>query len=244
MLNHLCYCDQSSDIKLNIRTVSLMEQLTDSLDNRVVTGIRFAVKYNMITIEIQEGQLVNGIVNRTSVKWKKDLGYLPENGPESVKLNYNFKSFNLDDIELPFGQFVTGVKFILVANNHLSLRVRGTQMYNHSTNYPSVDHDWHYPHLKYDEERIIINIKDLANSAEVINQTTELSRSGRDYINLSVGLYSDEFNNLAVIPFFDSQNVVTEPPAPFGGVGFFYKGQPGFGGFLSFKLMKVKNNFY
>lgn len=70
-----------------------------------------------------------------------------------------------------------------------------------------------------------------------------MSRSRRDYISFSVGLYSNEFNNLAVIPFFDSQDVVTEPPAPLGGLGLFYKGQLGFGGFLSLKYITSEYNY-
>ncbi|XP_057334298.1 uncharacterized protein LOC130673340 [Microplitis mediator] len=242
-LEKLCACDRSSDTKLSIRTVSLREQVTDSSDNYVVTGIKFTVKDNMITINIQEGQLVNGIVDPTTVKWKTDLGNLPKNGPDSVVLNYYFKSFDLDDIELPYGQFVTGVKFELVGESHLALSIRGTEMWNNIKSWPSKISQWHVPPVNLKDERIKIDITDFANSAEIKNQTTELSRSRRDYISLSVGLYSNEFNNLAIIPFFDSQDVVTEPPAPLGGVGLFYKSQLGFGGFLSLKYIASEYNY-
>lgn len=39
------------------------------------------------------------------------------------------------------------------------------------------------------------------------------------------------------VPFLDIQPVVADPPAPLSGAGIYYKGQPGFGGFVGLKLI-------
>lgn len=70
-----------------------------------------------------------------------------------------------------------------------------------------------------------------------------LSHSGWNYVDLSVGLLSSQFNNLPVIPFFDSQIVAFNPPAPLGGLGLVYKGQPGYGGFIAFQIIASKYTY-
>lgn len=39
------------------------------------------------------------------------------------------------------------------------------------------------------------------------------------------------------VPFLDAQDVVNDPPVPLEGVGLFLKGQDGFGGFITPKIM-------
>lgn len=38
------------------------------------------------------------------------------------------------------------------------------------------------------------------------------------------------------VPFLDSQDVVTSPPMPLQGLGLYYKGQSGYGGFIAPKI--------
>ncbi|XP_057323742.1 uncharacterized protein LOC130666607 [Microplitis mediator] len=129
-LGQLCACDKQVDQDTSIRTISLREHYTDSADNRVVTGIRFIVKNNIVTIQIREGKLVNGIINPQTVRWIDDDGQRPEIGPDTVKLSYNIRAFELDDIELPDGHLVTGVKFLVTNKTRISLAVRGSAMYD------------------------------------------------------------------------------------------------------------------
>lgn len=41
------------------------------------------------------------------------------------------------------------------------------------------------------------------------------------------------------VPFLDSQDVITNPPSPLQGVGIYYKGLIGFGGFIAPKLSTI-----
>lgn len=81
-----------------------------------MTGIRFAVKNNVIRIEIQKGQIKNGAIDPKTQEWKSADDYPLKIIHDIVTLDYNIKSFNLDDIKLPFGEFVTG-NFIVKKNN-------------------------------------------------------------------------------------------------------------------------------
>lgn len=68
----------------------------------------------MITLQIQEGHLVNGEIDPSSVKWRTDGGH-PADGPtQTVRLSYKIRGFNLDDIKMPDGQFVTGTKVLSI----------------------------------------------------------------------------------------------------------------------------------
>ncbi|XP_057339523.1 uncharacterized protein LOC130677022 [Microplitis mediator] len=243
ILQLFCYCDKYSDEELSIRTLSLREHYTDSADSRVVTGIRFSVKDNIISIDIQEGKLVNSTVDRNTVRWVPGNGYPPSKGPDKIKLSFYVKSFNLDDIELPDGYFVTGVKFELLDDNHITLVVRGTKIWEECQYWQSSNHHWFYPISAPRDLREKIDIKDYKNSAEVPVQNIEMSNSGWNYIDLSVGLLSQKYNNLPVIPFFDSQSVQSTPPSPLGGVGLFHKGQLGYGGFIAFRLISSPYTF-
>lgn len=137
---------------------------------RVVTGIRFVVKNNEISIEIQEGHIAYGSIDQKTVRWNTNKGHPPKKGPETVKLGYKIKSFNLDDIELPADYFVTGIlletstikiwysylwllifsgaRFELQDDNHVTLVVRGTNMVKR----PFVS-DWFYPQVNPGDQR-------------------------------------------------------------------------------------------
>lgn len=47
-----------------------------------------------------------------------------------------------------------------------------------------------------------------------------------------------------VIPYFDAQEVVSDPPTPLGGLGLFLKGAEGFEGFVAPRIRKSKYAYY
>lgn len=112
--------------------------------NRVIVGVRFVVKNGIITLEIKQGTMVNGAVDQRTVFWNTSFGFVDE-PPDVVRLDYQVKTFNLDTIELPEGQFLTGVKFEVLTDNHITLVIRGSTMYNDDKVFTSVHDEWHYP---------------------------------------------------------------------------------------------------
>ncbi|XP_057323949.1 uncharacterized protein LOC130666731 [Microplitis mediator] len=242
-LEQLCACDKQVDQDTSIRTISLREHYTDSADNRVVTGIRFIVKNNIVMIRIREGQLVNGIIDPQTVKWIDDDGRHPEIGPDTVKLSYNIRAFELDDIELPDGHLVTGVKFLVRNKTRISLAVRGSAMYDDKKKtFPSIHDQWYYPTPDPDRTRYNIDIKYSKNPASLYEQLPQLSTPGLNYVDLSTSVFSRKDRNVAIIPFIDSRELVTNPPIALGGLGIFYKSKPGYGGFIAFKYITANYN--
>ncbi|XP_008561064.1 uncharacterized protein LOC103580911 [Microplitis demolitor] len=232
------YVDSHSDSDNSIHTISLKEYYTNSSDNRVVTGIRFAVEKNILTIQIQEGQLINGIIDPDSLRCTTDDDYpSDEQDPKTVRLDYKIQGFNLDDIELPEGQFVTGVKFVLTKNDRISLAVRGSTMYDNKIGIlsPPVENQWHYPSEINSTLRSNIDVNYPKNPTDLKLLTTEISKSGQHYINLSMSTFSSSNDNDAMVLLLDSRPVKTKPPSGIGGLGLFYTGHSGCSGFLAFK---------
>ncbi|XP_057324696.1 uncharacterized protein LOC130667218 [Microplitis mediator] len=247
-LGQLCACDKQVDQDTSIRTISLREHYTDSSDSRVVTGIRFIVKNNIVMIQIREGKLVNGTIDAQTVKWIDDDGHHPEVGPDTIKLSYNIRAFELDDIELPDEHLVTGVKFMVTHEKRISLAVRGSAMYNdRKKTFPSIHNQWYHSNLlksrrRKRKPRTNIDIKYSKNPAELTEQLQELSTPGSNYVEFSVSVYSSKDENVAIVPFLDSRELVTDPPIALGGLGIFYKSKPGYGGFIAFKYITAKYN--
>ncbi|XP_044587671.1 uncharacterized protein LOC123267192 [Cotesia glomerata] len=241
-LQKLCACGLSSDIWDSVNTLSLRQFLTDSTKNQVIVGVRFVVKNGIITLEIKQGTMVNGAVDQGTVFWNTSFGFADE-PPDVVRLDYGMKAINLDTIEVSAHEFVTGIKFEVLTDNHITIAIRGSTMNKDDRVFASVHDEWHYPPAK-DSENARHNFKldDFKNPAESSFSNNELSRSGQHYVRLTGGVYSRLFNNFAVIPFIDSRAVVSSPPAPFGGLGLLYKGQPGYGGFIAFKYILSKYN--
>nr|UEP64330.1 teratocyte uncharacterized IV [Cotesia flavipes] len=241
-LQKLCACGLSSDIWDSVNVLSLRQFFTDTSKNQVIVGVRFVVKNGIITLEIKQGTMVNGAVDQKTVFWNTSFGFVDE-PPDVVRLDCHVKTFNLDTIELPKGQFLTGVKFEVLTNNHITLVIRGSTMYDDNKVFTSVHDEWHYPPAESaNNVRHNFKLEDFKNPAESTLMNNELSRSGQNYVRLTGAVYSRLFNNFAVIPFIDSRAVVSSPPAPFGGLGIFYKGQPGYGGFIALKYILSKYN--
>lgn len=53
-------------------------------------------------------------------------------------------------------------------------------------------------------------------------------------------LISDRINH--IVPFIDLQEVTTNPSQPISGIGWFYRGQPEYGGYLSLRIFVKKKN--
>lgn len=80
-----------------------------------------------------------------------------------------------------------------------------------------------------------IDLLNLNSPLESNNQTYEISESGRHYVNLTLAMKSTMYGNNPIIPFFDSQALISFPVVPFCRLGIFYKSQPSYEGFLTFK---------
>lgn len=79
-----------------------------------------AIRNRTIYVDIQEGLFVDDVVDPQSVRWKNTT----ESNDNVVVLNQNQRIVSIDDIYLPKGSYVTGVKFEM-KEKIMTLRVYG-----------------------------------------------------------------------------------------------------------------------
>lgn len=85
-----------------------------------------------------------------------------------------------------------------------------------------------------DERRAQVNMR----RPDIPTRTREPSRAMSNSNSFIKFTHSDVNKDLAqtTVPFLDAQDVVTDPPMPLQGVGIYYKGQSGYGGFVAPKI--------
>ncbi|XP_057339802.1 uncharacterized protein LOC130677171 [Microplitis mediator] len=203
--------------------------------NEVAIAFRWHVQDTIISIEIQCGTIINGTVDINTLRWNEDNRvYTKDNHPEYVVLSGTLRSFNMDDILLPDGEFVTGVKFEKLTDNHLSLVLQGTRMYDSDNRIINSYSTSRFPE-NTGNPRVNIDLNQLPSPLEMNTQTYEMSQSGRHYVDIAISKWSNKYTGNAELPFLDMRPVTVSPPVPLGGLGLFYKSRPGYGGLLAFK---------
>lgn len=74
-------------------------------------------------------------------------------------------------------------------------------------------------------------------STSLIGKNVELSKSCKHHITF--GGTSEKYDNIQhIVPYVDMQEIVTDPPEPINGIGWYYRGLPGYGGFLALRIFK------
>ncbi|KAK0174609.1 hypothetical protein PV327_010367 [Microctonus hyperodae] len=229
-----CTCDENKS-QQSIRYVNLRSVMSFHIKGYIVTGIRFVIINRTISLQIQQGVYNNITVDPTTVRWKKINDINPNDADESeiVKLNYNRRSFALDDVLLPIDSVVIGVKFIL-ERGLIKLRIMGSNR----KNFGGLDTFQRKTLVSCDMRinRDEINTKGLTiptlkkfnnrifseqNKFSTIFKQAKMTNSTKEYI----------------VPFIDLQDVVTNPPSPIVGAGLHLRYDIGSGGFLAPKIM-------
>ncbi|CAG5074258.1 Protein of unknown function [Cotesia congregata] len=234
-----CYCDDTHS-KKSVRSFCLdtIQSLVE--EGYVITGLRLVIRAKMVHLEIQQGQLVNGLINQSTVHWSiKNWCTMP--GP----MNYNSRAFQLDEVILPEDQVLTGVQFNRYdpktkvygfSVGRFSLGAIGTTV--DSTGNLDIE-NW-FPHHKIQGKRKVLLISDLNISLIPPSGSEEISTPNKHYIKFHPSDWKYDFAQ-HMIPFLDFQEVVTEPASPISGAGIYYKSRRGFGGFIAPKII-VKTN--
>ncbi|KAL7729777.1 hypothetical protein ACLKA6_014641 [Drosophila palustris] len=234
-----CLCDEQgpqSDRYFNLR-----ESIADVEKNKVVTGLRFIKKNRVFHLQIQQGTLLShGVINETSLEWKPLDEYHidDENIAEGVDyhtMNYSSRSIDLDNI-MNTGDnsfVVTGVRF-RVLGSHLNLMA---QIYKFDFKsgqllQPEVNSVWQ-SNDEQNGKKLNLEYRDVL--IRTFNKSMPLSKHNQylDFVNSGM----DRDAAQTTVPFIDIQDVVSYPPAPLAGIGLYYKGSPGYGGFLAPKII-------
>ncbi|XP_039437888.2 uncharacterized protein LOC120419287 [Culex pipiens pallens] len=235
-----CLCDDAG--RNSDRYINMRESVSDVMNNKVVTGMRFIKKSQIIHLIVQQGRLLpQGQIDNGTLEWVQPHNYTVmsknvRNGRDYHTLNRNNRSLDLDDLYVPQGYVLTGVRFRLLGN-HLNLEIRMTEI------------DFATGQL-IDPDKSIWTGND--NTERSVNKRTELKldqpnvpllsplKSEPNFISNRFIRFreSDRRTDAAqtTVPFFDAQPVAPVKPVPLSGAGLFHKGRPKFGGFVAPKV--------
>ncbi|CAD6240100.1 GSCOCG00002502001-RA-CDS, partial [Cotesia congregata] len=230
-----CLCERTYNPKLTPRGQLLDSVCFDpvSVDTgKVATGARFRVRKNRIHLELQQGILTNGTIDPQTVTWKEATGC-----KYSKKVVYDFRNgaykslkITLEDIVLPNNVAVTGVTF--------GKSVHGQRIDDDG----NIDSNWTITKSSMcgGKTKDLVHVsKVLVASTSLVGKNLVLSKSCRHHVLF--GGTSEKYDNIQhIVPYIDLQEVTTDPPEPFNGIGWYYRGLPGYGGFLALQVFKYR----
>ncbi|KAI4457294.1 hypothetical protein MML48_8g00010322 [Holotrichia oblita] len=253
----MCYCDDEG--AFSDRYFSLRQAVSDTKNNKVVTGIRFVKRNRIIHLQVQQGELLPyGVINATSLEWVpidnfKITDRYVYNKQDYLKMTWKDKAVDLHVIEAVNKiqnqpQVLTGVKFFVVTMKpnpkeeriHLNLEIQiGKFNFKSGKLFPLQEASvWlrntnteFSPH----NPRTKIPTDDLDISTRAKSKNTVVSK-GNQFVEFA---HTDMIKDAGqtTIPFIDSQDVVTKVPTPLIGAGLYYKSTQGYGGFIGLKIV-------
>ncbi|XP_017113092.1 uncharacterized protein LOC108136442 isoform X1 [Drosophila elegans] len=238
-----CLCDEQG-LKSD-RFFNLRDTIADVKRNRIVTGLRFVKKNRIFHLQIQEGELLpRGAVNQSTLEWKPVEKYNffdrdVKKGVDYHMLSYESRSIDLDDVNTDDNSFViTGVRFRVVGA-HLNLEAyysefdfkTGQLIQPEANSYWKSNDNTDVSGAR--REKLRLENADV--STRTITHSIPLSRHNQYIDFTNTGLDKDAAQS--TVPFIDIQDVISNPPVPLSGIGIYYKGRNGYGGFLGPKLI-------
>ncbi|XP_057333035.1 uncharacterized protein LOC130672452 [Microplitis mediator] len=245
-----------------ITTISFRDQVTNTSENMVVVGVRFAKKDNVIHVQIKEGKVnPNGWINES--RWKEVEKFhrlypnkyyveTEESHLKMLNLGVDFGNpeiVNFDDLIALEGYVITGVRFRFagdslikpqVKNGAIQLQIRITpleyisgKLINHKPSH------WIAPEPKESREELVLIDPDKPTKSpgNIIDSKTERFVKFR-----ASDLKKDA--GQSTVPFFDAQDVEGDPEFPLGGIGIIHRGREGYGGFVAFRVFDLKLSKY
>ncbi|XP_017870065.1 PREDICTED: uncharacterized protein LOC108618522 isoform X2 [Drosophila arizonae] len=239
-----CLCDEQG-LKSD-RFFNLRESVADIKKNNVVTGLRFVKRNRVFHLQIQEGQLLpRGAINESTLSWKPVDEYKiydrnVAKGIDYHTLSYESRSIDLDDIMKTddYSFVVTGLRF-RVLGAHLNLEARLTEFdfTKGELIQPEVNSVWQSNDNTdvSGERRQKINIYNADVPTRSVVTSIPISKHNQYIEFVNSGMDKDAAQS--TVPFLDIQDVVSQPPVPLAGIGLYYKGRPGYGGFLAPKII-------
>ncbi|XP_044588905.1 uncharacterized protein LOC123268087 [Cotesia glomerata] len=229
-----CLCERSSNDNFTPRGKLLDSFCLDPVvayEGRAVTGARFKRYDNRIHLQLQQGILVNGTIDPTTVKWK-----VKSSCKNAQKVVYNFKNGQyeglkiiLEDIILKEKTVVTGALFGFAVYG-LDIDEYGNINRKKKTKigFNQCDHFSRTTDILRQRQSLVPPTSSVASNIE--------SKGPCSYHVLFGGTSFEMDKIQHIVPFIDMQEVVTQPPKPIHGIGWFHKGYPGTSGYLSLKV--------
>lgn len=207
---------------------------------RIVTGIAIRKINRIIQFTISERELfafgkVNDTLRRTQIWTDSNIEFLKDgtNNVDYFTLTREYRSINLDTIVLPLDKIVTGVRF-QVQNNRLILAIRATDFDYENGILKNPDQSTWFDN-GMDEQRTKINIDEPDSPTRTTNIQNVFDSTNK-YVEFTPTDIKKDLAQLTV-PFIETVALEASDPRPLSGVGLYYKGENGFGGFIAVKLI-------
>lgn len=153
-------------------------------------------------------------------------------------LTYDHRSLNLDTVIGPPGHVVTGVRFRVNDKRHLYLEVRFTEFDDITGKLINLDKSAWFSNQNGGKHRINTDNSDIPTNSK---QASKPNFKENCYVRFGPTHKKVDLSQRTV-PFIDGQKVEAPLPAPLEGVGLYYKGQSGFGGFVAPKIVLYNTN--
>ncbi|XP_026816219.1 uncharacterized protein LOC113555852 isoform X2 [Rhopalosiphum maidis] len=236
-----CFCICDSTDSSSDRYFSLKPSVSNIKENKVITGLRFIKVKQMFHLQAQEGVLSHrGTIHEPSRQWIQvpgsDFSYKNKtlkDGVDYHTLTYEARTIDIDNVIAPENTVVTGVKFRKIGS-HLNIEVRVTP-FDFMTGKliePELKSYW----IGNENTELSANPRthiDISNSDLPTKSTTpsEPDMSSNKYLTFT---HSSIDRDVAqtTLPFIDMQIVAPYPGIPFSGLGIYFKGTKGYGGFI------------
>ncbi|XP_063995655.1 uncharacterized protein LOC135173010 [Diachasmimorpha longicaudata] len=260
----VCTCEANRANSKAKRAISFIPAQSRVMLHMVITGIRLVQDLGMIHLQIQEGRIrPGGLIEKGSQQWLpipklryEQAGYFGRywidypSRSERLRRRVDFdfirgaeRAINLDDIMAPEGHVVIGVRFShlkdpkIETDNPIRLEIlhRGFDYYNGKLSY-YIEDEAKWKGIDGHQKRTLIKFEkpDIPMKHKLNVPTVQP--------NLFVKFRETDTKKDAgqsTIPFWDIQEVVTDPPFALSGVGLLHKGhRDGFyGGYMALRLL-------
>lgn len=161
-------------------------------------------------------------------------------GVDYHTLNHVNRSINMDVLQVPDGTVCTGVRFT-IEQGSLKLAVHATR-FNFRTGQLSklpADSSW-VSNTIYERTQIPLDAVQVS-TLSTLRSVPDLRPN--KYVQFGP---SDRWSDVAqrTVPFVDTQTVRPLVPVPLSGVGLYYKGVPGYGGYVAPKVVTFDYSRY
>lgn len=164
------------------------------------------------------------------------------NGIDIHTLTWRSRAVDLATITAPPGTVLTGIRFTVI-KDHLSFEIRATQ-FNFNSGHLGGRSEW----ISDNVERSVLLLDAPEPSFPIHTNAFECKRSLPNFEENQFIKFrpsdSDKDAGQTTVPFVDTQLVRPMHLTLLSGVGIYYKGRPGFGGFIAPKLIVYDMSAY
>ncbi|XP_055913064.1 uncharacterized protein LOC129946772 [Eupeodes corollae] len=228
-----CFTTFCSTYRKNLYAIS-MKRVTASPGN-VITGLRFRVRKRVIYIDIQEGKFSDILtVDPKTVHWTET--------PESNQIQYlgsGLNKFELGDFQLRKNSLLTSVQFTKGLHKGL------IRVFIDGLTPPNMNNTDSVSYENNDLELNELQLSEGDNPTEMgnVNSKNMISKppvpDQRYFVTFQPSDFKKDFGQ-STIPLLDIREVVSNPPAPLNGFGFYHEAVSGSGGLIAIKLITPK----